>query len=135
MSESYEGSCLCGGTRYRVSGAARVGFCHCRSCRLASGAPSVAWAIFDKSTFSVSKGELAFFRSSPGVRRGSCDTCGTAISFETEARPHDMDLTLATIEDPGDLTPECHVWVSHKLPWMTISDGLPQFAEDPDPEN
>ena len=130
MSRSYEGSCLCGGTRYRVSGAARVGICHCRSCRLAAGAQSVAWAIFDPQTFSVTRGELVFFRSSPGVQRGHCGTCGTTISFETEHRPMDVDLALATLEDPGDLRPECHVWVSHKLPWVTLSDGLPQFAED-----
>ncbi len=132
MSRSYEGSCLCGATRYRVSGTARVGICHCRSCRLASGAQNVAWAIFERSAFSVTRGELAFFHSSPEVRRGYCGSCGTTLSFETEQRPADVDLTLATLEDPDDLKPECHVWVSHKLPWVTITDGLRQFSKDAD---
>ena len=34
----YQGSCLCGDVRYRVDGElSEFGYCHCRSCRKASG--------------------------------------------------------------------------------------------------
>ena len=40
---SVEGGCLCGAIRYRVSGEPLArSLCHCRSCRLGAGAPSVA---------------------------------------------------------------------------------------------
>ena len=42
-----EGGCLCGAIRYRVRGAPlSTTLCHCRSCRLACGGPTLAWAIF-----------------------------------------------------------------------------------------
>ena len=41
-----EGGCLCRAVRYRVNGVPIVtSLCHCRTCRLAAGAPSVAWVV------------------------------------------------------------------------------------------
>jgi hypothetical protein len=133
---SYEGGCLCGATRYRVSGPARNEcFCHCRSCRLAAGAPAVAWATFARTGFQVVRGSLAHFRSSPRVERGFCPSCGTAISYAHDARADELDVTLASLDDPGALRPKAHIWVSHRIAWMRPGDGLPEFAEwraDPD---
>jgi hypothetical protein len=128
--ELYEGGCLCGAIRYRVEGPARnLCWCHCRSCRLASGAPFVAWATFDRARFQLVRGELATHRSSEPVLRGHCRSCGTSISYEHRERPGELDLTLATLDDARGLKPECHIMVSHKLPWVALGDGLPQFRE------
>lgn len=128
--ETYEGGCLCGKVRYRVSGPARnLCYCHCRSCRLAAGAHCVAWATFEADRFEVVAGELAQVRSSAPVLRSFCGACGTAIGYANERRPRELDVTLATLDDAKDLAPECHIWVSHKLPWVALTDGLPQFDE------
>ena len=37
-------------------------------------------------------------------------------------------MTLATLDEAAQLAPRMHVWVADKLPWVTITDGLPQFA-------
>ena len=127
---SYEGSCLCGKTRYRASGTAtHLSYCHCRSCRGAAGASMVAWATFEKAKFVVTGGELAMHRSSTHVLRGFCAHCGTALTYAHDRRPEEIDVTLATISDPGELRPLAHIWVSHKLPWVVLGDGLPQFPE------
>ena len=34
----------------------------------------------------------------------------------------------ATLDEAAQLAPRMHVWVADKLPWVTISDALPQFA-------
>jgi hypothetical protein len=48
----FEGGCLCGSIRYQVKGAPRSSsVCFCRSCRLASGAPSVAWFVVGRNQF------------------------------------------------------------------------------------
>ena len=39
----------------------------------------------------------------------------------------DIDLTLATLDEPQRLAPAMHVWVQDKLPWLSIDDGLPQY--------
>lgn len=125
-----EGGCLCGATRFRVDGPVRSPcHCHCRSCRLASGAPFVAWATFETARFRLLRGALARHRSSEKVVRGFCGACGTALSYAHADRPDHLDVALAALDEPGAIRPACHIWVSHKLPWIELADGLPQFAE------
>jgi hypothetical protein len=38
-------------------------------------------------------------------------------------------VSVATLDDPTALQPGSHIWVSAKLPWVRIDDGLPQFTE------
>ena len=127
--DAFEGGCLCGATRYRVSGpATNRCYCHCRSCRLASGAPFVAWATFPAQGFRLLRGELALYRSSEHVLRGFCASCGTSLSYAHDRRPAELDVALATLDDPSSLAPECHIWVSHKLSWVVLGDGLPGYS-------
>lgn len=125
-----DGGCLCGSVRYRVRGGGRnLAFCHCRSCRLAAGAPFVAWGTWDDGDFEVVQGELGECRSSDLVTRGFCRNCGTAISYRHAGRDGELDVTLATLDDAEALTPTCHIFTSHKLAWVRLDDGLPQFEE------
>lgn len=56
----YHGGCLCGALRYLAAGTARdVCYCHCETCRRASGAPVVAWATFPAAGFAIVQGTLA----------------------------------------------------------------------------
>lgn len=131
MSERrYVGGCLCGGVRFRVTGeASNLCYCHCESCRRAVGAPMVAWGTFAHDRFVITKGELAERRSSPQVVRGFCANCGTSITYGHDKRPAEIDVTLATLDDPSQLEPEAHIWVQDKLPWVNIDDGRPAFQQ------
>jgi hypothetical protein len=126
----HAGGCLCGATRFQVSGpATNRCFCHCESCRRASGAPFVAWATFPASGFRTTRGELARYRSSEKVARGFCAACGTTLTYVHDARPDEIDVALVALEDSTAVRPECHIWVSNKLPWVEIADLLPQHAK------
>ena len=126
----FEGGCLCASVRFRVSGTATSRcYCHCRSCRLASGAPFVAWATFLADDFRLIRGELAQYQSSEAVLREFCALCGTGITYRNERRIELIDVAVATLDDPGLLRPEYHIWVSHKPSWVTTGDQLPEFAE------
>ena len=129
MSEQcYSGGCLCGAVRYEGSGpAANLCYCHCDSCRRAAGAPLVAWCTFTRSAWRVTRGTLTEYRSSPQVLRGFCAACGGALTYRHDARADEMDVTLASLDEPAALAPQMHVWVGDKLPWLAITDGLPQF--------
>jgi hypothetical protein len=130
MSEAgYLGGCLCGGVRYQLSGpVSNLCFCHCASCRRASGAPMVPWGTFVRENFRLTRGSLAEYRSSPAVTRGFCAACGTSLTYRHDARARDIDVTLATLDDPTLLAPQVHIWVGDKLPWVSINDGRPQFT-------
>jgi hypothetical protein len=130
MSElSYRGGCLCGAVRFEVSGPATfLCYCHCLSCRRASGAPLVAWGTFPSSTFVLTAGALTERASSAGIARGFCAACGTGLTYRrADWIGDEIDVTLASLESPELLAPTMHVWVAHKLPWMEIADGLPQY--------
>jgi hypothetical protein len=124
----YTGRCFCGAVRFEASGAPRnLCYCHCESCRRAAGSPVVAWATFDRSGFRITQGAPAEFHSSAPVTRGFCAACGSCLSYRHDARPTEIDVTLATLDEAAKLAPQMHVWVADKLPWVRIEDGLPQF--------
>jgi hypothetical protein len=125
----YLGGCLCGGVRYRVSGTvSTLCFCHCASCRRAVGAPLVAWGTFVRENFRLTRGSLTEYRSSPAVTRGFCAACGASLTYRNDARAAEIDVTLATLDDPTLLAPQMHLWVGDRLPWLSINDGRPQFT-------
>jgi len=125
----FSGGCLCGAVRYEARGSpADPCFCHCRSCRLAAGAPMVPWASFERGRFRISRGTLTEHRSSARVWRGFCAACGTQLTYRDEGRAAQIDVTLATLDEPAAVAPQMHVWTAHKLPWVQLDDGLPQHA-------
>jgi hypothetical protein len=124
----HTGGCLCGAVRYELSGAlSNLCYCHCHSCRRATGAPMVAWGTVTRGKLRITRGTLTEYRSSPQVLRGLCAACGTCITYGNEARAGEIDVTLGSLDEPARLAPRMHVWVADKLPWVKIADGLPQF--------
>lgn len=125
----YQGGCACGAVRYEARGPAEsLCFCHCASCRRAAGASPVAWGTFASERFAITRGALVLHNSSPPVTRGFCAACGTSLAYAHAARPGSIDVTLASLDAPAALTPKCHIWVSDRIEWAPLSDGLPQFA-------
>jgi hypothetical protein len=124
------GGCLCGEVRYEADGVPfHKTVCHCSMCRRASGAPTVAW-------FSVPRGELRWmrggpqhYRSSAQATRGFCVRCGTALTYENDAYPDEIDITTCSLDDPELVPPTDHTRTSSRLRWVKLSDGLPQHPE------
>lgn len=89
----------------------------------------VPWGTFRDAHFKVVKGALEVHESSPGVARGHCARCGSSVTYRHIKRPGEVDVTLASLDDPAMFTPTAHIWVEDKLPWIAITDGLPQFRK------
>lgn len=127
----YEGGCLCGQVRWRASAEpANVRVCHCQQCQQATGAPYFARAVFLAENFERS-GETLSWRTSPRVQRLSCARCGTSMFSLPNDPPARIGVGLATSDRPAALRPQMHIWVSEKLPWVVIDDGLPRFERGP----
>jgi hypothetical protein len=125
----HEGGCLCGAVRYRFTGEPRVtSLCHCRSCRRACGAPSVAWVILDAAALEIS-GTPARYRSSPAVVRQFCSACGTQLTYQNDASPATIDITTASLDEPNAFPPSREIWLEHKLAWESVSPGIPHYAQ------
>lgn len=131
-STNLDGGCLCGSVRYRVTAPpVAVAYCHCPSCRRASGAPATAWAMFAEDAFEWRGTEASSYASSPGVTRTFCGRCGTPLVYLADALPGLVDVTVGSFDDPAALRPEMHIWETKRLPWLEIADGLPRHAEFP----
>lgn len=132
MSRTFEGGCLCGDVRYRIHGEPLVSTtCQCRTCRKASAAAIVPWLHLDASSFSFTAGTPVEFRSSPSVTRTFCGRCGTPLTYWITDYGPAIDVTTASLDEPNAFPPVFHVWTSHKLGWVQLSDGLPYFEEGP----
>jgi hypothetical protein len=128
MNEVFTGRCLCGAVTYRC-GAPVIApcFCHCESCRRASGSHVVAWATVVRSSFQIVTGAVRSYVSSPPALRQFCERCGTPLTYSNEQWPETIDITIATLDRPDSMQPAEHVWMADALPWDRPQDGLPQF--------
>jgi len=125
---SYEGGCLCGGVRYRVTAAAiDSGYCHCRMCQRNSGAPVVAWTTFPATSFSWTAGSPATYVSSPQIQRHFCAHCGSYLVFRREDST-EVSVNTASLDDPGAFQPQMHIFVESRIPWFRTDDDLPQHV-------
>ena len=132
----YDGGCLCGAVRYRISGLPDwAAHCHCRSCQKAIGAAFATWCAADADAFEVTAGSITIYQSSPGVERGFCAACGTSLTYVAKGTWSGQDWTGQvwfvgpTLDDPSIIEPKSHVYVSHRQPWVQLDDGLPLHEE------
>lgn len=127
---SIKGGCLCGACRYAAAAAPiNVRACHCRICQRATGAPFYARVMVPLDSVQMT-GPIGWYASSETVRRGFCTQCGTSL-FSERAAANTIGLTVGGLDDPARFTPESHIWVSRKQPWVMLPDDVPLYQEGP----
>ena len=125
-----EGGCLCGAVRFSCEGEpVNVRLCHCRNCQMAMGSPFFARALFPQSAITV-EGVTARYPSSSVLDRVFCRKCGTRL-FAWRKLGGMAGIALAAFDDRKAFTPTAHIWVSEKMDWVRLDDGLPQYPTIP----
>lgn len=76
-----------------------------------------------KAEFAITRGELAFYKSSDPVRRGFCAKCGTPLTFETISAFH-LNIVLGSLDDPAAVPPKAQFGIESKMPWFNKLEGL-----------
>ncbi|MDB5453408.1 MAG: Rieske (2Fe-2S) iron-sulfur domain protein [Caulobacteraceae bacterium] len=129
----YWGGCHCGRVRYQIRAEpVNVRVCHCRSCQKWAGSAFFARAIFPRTAVELG-GAIETYASSADLRRGFCAHCGSPVTTQRLSRPDRIGISLSTLDEPNALPPEAHTWVSEKLDWVNIDDGLPQYPQGAPP--
>ena len=130
------GGCQCGAVRYRVSvQPENVHLCHCRMCQKHVGGPFAVIAPVEKTGFTVTRGEIAWFQSSALARRGFCRDCGTPLIFDY---PHagDIGVLVGTFDDPSAVPPVVQYGNESRVRWFRGIEAVPgtliTYKEDPD---
>jgi hypothetical protein len=129
--EHHNGGCFCGAVRYRLHGRFTYSAnCHCRSCQRAVGAGFATFSAVAPENFEVLEGEVTIYNSSPGVRRGFCNKCGTSLTYAGDGWT-DIAVLSATLDDPGAANPTTNVYLNHRQPWVVLDETLKKYNEFP----
>lgn len=132
MGESREGGCSCGAVRYRLRREPMfVHCCHCRDCQRQTGTAFVLNALIETAEVEVLQGELA--RNQMPTESGRphgidrCAACGCAVWSEYGGIAELRFVRVGTLDEPGLLSPNVHIYVRSKLPWVTLPPEVPAF--------
>lgn len=134
MTDILKGHCLCQRVRYEVPFPfmGKVAHCHCSMCRRAAGSIAVTWFTVEKTAFKSVGDPMTVFKSSDHGERGFCGHCGTPITFWSAHYRDTVDVTLASLEHPGNIQPDLHIWTATRLPWLKLDTHLPDREGDAD---
>ena len=128
-----EGRCLCGTVCYQAEPPTDfAGYCHCESCRRATGAPLVGWTSVSEKRFHLHQGEaeLRAYSRSPEVVWSFCGTCGTTLLYRSTQTPGRVYFTVASLTTALDRPLSCHASFEEKADWFDMSPGVPRcFAK------
>ncbi len=130
MEQAIAGGCACGRIRYSVRIDNHEAYlCHCRMCQRASGAISLAFKNVKAADVAWER-EPDWYESSPIARRPYCRECGTSLGFAFREGSENMDLTVASFDDPSPFKPKHHFGAEsiHRA-WLN-TEGLPEYRTD-----
>ena len=127
MAETMTGGCACGRVRYEAEVDSDEAYlCHCRMCQKASGNVSIAFTNVKQAKVRWSH-EPDWYESSPIAVRPFCRECGTSLGFKFREGSENMDLTVASFDDPSHFKPHHHFGAeSMHRSWLN-TDGLTEM--------
>ncbi|KWV93185.1 GFA family protein [Erythrobacter sp. YT30] len=108
--------------------------CHCRECQKQSASAfGISVPVF-KNVLTL-EGETASWGrptdSGSYTHCHFCVTCGTRLYHAGENRPAMVTIKGGSLDNPDDVEPVAHIWVSRRRPWLTLPDNIPQWQTQP----
>ncbi len=132
MSDTFEGGCACGALRYRMrSGPMFVHCCHCTDCQRQTGTAFVLNALIEADRVELMSGEVRPSAMPTDSGRPHsvfrCPECGTAVWSEYGGLAKLRFVRVGTLDEPGRLAPDVHIYTRSKLAWVGLPEGVPAF--------
>jgi hypothetical protein len=132
MTGNLNGGCACGAVRYRLALAPMfVHCCHCRDCQRQTGSAFVLNALIEADRVTLASGTVEAVAVPTDSGRPHeiyrCASCKVAIWSVYGGRPKVRFVRVGTLDDPTALTPDVHIYVRSKLPWVVLPEGIPAF--------
>ena len=124
-----QGSCLCGGLRFEIRGAAAgIVQCHCSLCRKVSGTGCNATIAVSADQLRWLAGEdlvKTYVRPS-GYGSSFCAVCGSPAPDANAARTR-YGIPAGLLDGDPALRVVEHIFVASKACWDVIGDDAPRF--------
>jgi len=127
------GSCACGKVRFELDDRPMLmRHCHCGRCRHARGTAHATNLAYPLAAlrYTADEADVVDFALPTAQFFGVafCASCGGALPRRSEGRGFVVVPVGSLDSDPG-IHAHAHQYVSSKVPWYDIHDGLPQFGE------
>jgi hypothetical protein len=135
MTHELRGGCTCRGVRYRLNAVPLfVHCCHCTWCQRETGSAFVVNALIETDKVELLDGELEIIDTPSSSGKGQlisrCPTCKVAVwSNYAGAGEAISFLRVGTLDEPGRVQPDIHIFTSTKLPWVMLPDDVPAVPE------
>ena len=132
MPDALEGGCACGAVRYRLASPPMfVHCCHCRDCQRQTGSAFVLNALIEADRVALLSGDVKEItvptESGRGQKIYRCASCEIAVWSVYGGIDKLRFVRVGTLDDPAALTPDVHIYVRSKLPWVKLPEGVPTF--------
>jgi hypothetical protein len=98
-------------------------------CRKHSGAPALAFVHFPTEAFAWLRSKPSWYRSSRFAERAFCPTCGSTLGMREEVLSDRVQVCLGSLDEPGGVQIQDHVWTSFRVSWFDTNDHLPRFPK------
>ena len=128
-----EGRCACGAVAYRVNAnPIVVHCCHCRACQRETGSAFAINALVETAQVELLNGTperiVTPSESGKGQTIVRCPLCHVALwTHYAGAADRVAFIRAGTLDDPGSVTPDVHIFTRSKLPWVSLPPGVPAF--------
>jgi hypothetical protein len=132
--ETFEGGCGCRSVRYKLKSRPMfVHCCHCSWCQRETGSAFALNALIEPDRMEVS-GEVVRVDTPSNSGKGQviarCPKCHIAL-WSNYGGVGDVlrFVRVGTLDEPGRMPPDIHIFTSTKQPWVKLDDGKPIYKE------
>ena len=125
-----EGGCACGHVRYSVeSPPLVVHCCHCSHCQRQNGSAFAVNALVEADRVTLLQGDVDDIEvpspSGANQRIARCPKCKVAVWSNYLVMGGGIGelvrfIRVGTLDDPGSMPPDVHIYTSSKQPWVEI---------------
>ncbi|MEH6355203.1 MAG: GFA family protein [Marinobacter sp.] len=132
-----EGSCQCGQVTYTLHEAPiMVLACHCTECQKMATGPFSVTAVIASSAIEFSGQLKEWSRAAESGNKSNakfCPDCGNRIYHFNPEDVSTVKLKLKPVNllDDKIFEPTAHIWVSEKLSWYQIPEGVKVIDKQP----
>nr|WP_319485340.1 GFA family protein [uncultured Cohaesibacter sp.] len=129
------GGCSCGAIRYQIETAPMiVHCCHCTWCQRETGSAFVLNALIEAERVTLLKGAPVCVdtpsASGKGQKIWRCPHCQVALWSNYAGSGEKVRFVrVGTLDKPGALPPDIHIYTSTKLDWVSLPDDVPAMEE------
>jgi hypothetical protein len=131
MLKKLAGGCSCGSIRYQLLAQPMfVNCCHCDDCQRLTGSAFVINAIIETRAIKLLRGKpvaVPVPRADGAHDIYRCRKCQTALWSDYGHKPNVRFLRVGTLDHPGALKPEAHIFTRWKVKWLKLPKGTPSF--------